>query len=173
MTVKWLYKNGGEEKKRIDPLISEDYYLVDAAAKKYFVVEDEFRKRGRRCGDQEMYTVGHQHIAGLGAAALLFVHNPSVHRPRHPIMPPESSRWREPHVDSSAVRVGANHGQRFVLTQPVQTGTTTDARRLVVIQQTRNDGNIARFNVPVQSEVIALTREFRRKTSSVRNRAVP
>jgi len=45
VTVKWLYKNGGEEKKRIDPLISEDYYLVDAAAKKkYFVVKDSSGK---------------------------------------------------------------------------------------------------------------------------------
>lgn len=41
VTVKWLYKNGSEEKQRIDPLISEDHYLVDAAAKKkYFVVKD-------------------------------------------------------------------------------------------------------------------------------------
>jgi hypothetical protein len=45
VTVKWLYKNGGEEKKRIEPLISEDYYLVDAAAKKkYFAVKDSSGK---------------------------------------------------------------------------------------------------------------------------------
>lgn len=46
LTVKWLYKNESqEEKKQIDPLISEDYYLIDAAAKKkYFVVKDSSGK---------------------------------------------------------------------------------------------------------------------------------
>ena len=41
VTVKWLYKNGSQEKQKIDPLISDDSYLVDAAAKKkFFVLKD-------------------------------------------------------------------------------------------------------------------------------------
>ena len=55
VTVKWLYKNGSEEQQHINPLISEDYYLVDAAAKKkYFAVKDSSGKwvAGTRPGNQ-------------------------------------------------------------------------------------------------------------------------
>lgn len=41
VTAKWLYKNTSDERKNISHLMSDEYYLVDAAAKKkYFCVKD-------------------------------------------------------------------------------------------------------------------------------------
>jgi hypothetical protein len=45
VTAKWLFKNTGEDKKTIDHLMSDEYYLVDAdAKKKYFCVKDTKNK---------------------------------------------------------------------------------------------------------------------------------
>jgi hypothetical protein len=41
VTAKWLYKNTSEERKTIQHLMSDEYYLVDPdAKKKYFCVKD-------------------------------------------------------------------------------------------------------------------------------------
>lgn len=41
VTVKWALRNKGEKEQMIEKLISDEHYLVDAAAKKkYFVVKD-------------------------------------------------------------------------------------------------------------------------------------
>lgn len=41
VTVKWALRNKGEKEQTIEKLISDEHYLVDAAAKKkYFIVKD-------------------------------------------------------------------------------------------------------------------------------------